>query len=381
MHVCFLINGMGGSGGAERSLLELLPYYIERDVRPTVAVLKDRPGDRERTEQTGAAFIRVPGDKLTAWAANFRRLVAEQQPDLVYTSIWDADMVGRYGRIGRRVPLLSSLVNTYKDPTGQEQRREPTLKRRVAELLDQYTGRIWTDHFHAVAPAVKASYVEAYGIRPSKITVVPRGRARARLGEPSPERRAAVRTRLGLSDTASMLVNVGRHETQKDQVTLVETVARLRERFPGVQAVVLGREGGTTALLRRRIAEQDLGAHVRLLGYREDVPDIVAAADVFVFPSLREGAAGSLLEAMALARPVVVSDIPALRDIIEPGEAGLLAEPRESASFAEAAAALLADRARAESYGRAAREQFEHNYSIEGAADGMVALFHKVALR
>ena len=381
MHVLFLINGLGGSGGAERSLLENLPYYTEQGVRTTVAVLKEKPeGEREAAER-GAEVVRLPGDSLRTWACSFRHLVAERRPDLLYTSLWDADLIGRLGRIGRPVPLISSLVNTPDDPTGLEDRTTPTYKRRLAEAIDRYTGKLWTTHYHAVAAAVRDAYVRDYGIPAEKITVVPRGRSRERLGVASPERRQATRDRLGIAYESPLLVNVGRHESQKDQRTFVAAVARMRSDHPALQAVILGREGAMTEKLRGQIEQNGLEDCVHLLGYREDVADIVAASDVFVFPSLREGAAGALLEAMALARPIVAADIPALREPITPGRNGELVPPGNAGAFAAAIDRMLNDPAGAEAMGAAAAGHFEANYTIARSSELMVELFGRVTNR
>nr|WP_281253164.1 glycosyltransferase family 4 protein [Rubricoccus marinus] len=220
--------------------------------------------------------------------------------------------------------------------------------------------------------------MRGYGVRPDKITVVHRGRARGRLGEPSRERRAATRYQLGVPEGAPVLVNVGRHETQKDQKTFVEAVALVRKTLPNVRAFVLGREGTTTPLLLGKIKALGVEENVSLLGYRADVPDIVSASDVFVFPSLREGAAGSVLEAMALGRPIVASDIPALRDILG-GGAGALVPPCDASAFARAIVDLLSNTERASLLSRTALRCFEDTHSLDHVADRMVALFRSVA--
>src|SRR5205823_1865576 len=104
-------------------------------------------------------------------------------------------------------------------------------------------------------------------------------------------------------------------ERQKAQWALLEAVPRLVERQPDVVVLVAGREGNATSELALRMRDPIVRAHVRVLGHRADVPDLLAASDVFAFPSIFEGLGGSVIEAMALGLPIVASDLSALREV------------------------------------------------------------------
>src|SRR5262249_28089536 len=149
-------------------------------------------------------------------------------------------------------------------------------------LIDSWTARC-CDHFHAVTHTVKQHAIQTMRIAPERITVVERGRDPSRLGTPSAERRQESRSKLGLPEDAEILVNLGRIEYQKGQKYLLQAIAEIRERHPKLIVLIAGRQGSASAELAQ--LHQELGLHdtVQFLGFREDVPDLLAAADIFVF--------------------------------------------------------------------------------------------------
>jgi glycosyltransferase involved in cell wall biosynthesis len=109
------------------------------------------------------------------------------------------------------------------------------------------------------------------------------------------------------------------------------------------------------------------------------VADVLAAADVFAFPSLWEGLGGALIEAMALGLPLVASDLDAIAEVVDPDGNALLVPPADPRALAEAIAALLDDPARAASFGARSRALFESRYTLDASTSRMIELFRRVA--
>jgi glycosyltransferase involved in cell wall biosynthesis len=174
-------------------------------------------------------------------------------------------------------------------------------------------------------------------------------------------------------------VNVARQEFQKGQRYLLEAAHLLRDRHPDLVVLVCGRDGAVSGELRALHDEFHLGDQVRILGHREDIPDILAAADVFAFPSLFEGLGGSLIEAMALGVPIVASDIPAIRETVVNGGCATLVEPGSGDALAEAVANLLDDTGRRAAYADEGIRRFEEFYALPVIASKMAALYRAVA--
>ena len=377
--IVFVINSLG-RGGSERSLAEMLPFFAAAGVMPVVVSFKHmKEGVQGEVRQQGMDVRILPGN-AGAQTLALRRILQAERPALVHTTLFTSNLVGRFAALGTGVPVLTSLVNTSYAPV---RLRDPNItpwKLRLVQATDALTAPL-TDHFHAVTEAVKEAGLRDLHIAPERITVVERGRNPAWLGEPDPERRRQARKRLGLDEEDEVLLNLGRQDYQKGQRYLLEAFERLARERPRLKLLVAGRPGGATADLERLLRRMDCGDRVRFLGHRSDIPDLLAAADLFVFPSLFEGIGGACIEAMATGLPVVCSDIPGMREVIEHGRSGLLVEPANAAALAQATGALLDDPERAAAMGRRGRERFEERFTLARSAERMVELFRHVAGR
>jgi len=367
-------------GGAERSLNELVPRFEAAGVRCDVVALTRLEGDVQITEGERSYEARFcTATTFPGRVRELRRIIRTERPDVVHTTLFRSDVHGRLAAHRTPARVLTSLVNTSYEPA---RLADPNVRRgRLVAVreLDGWTARHLTHHFHAITRAAADSAVRRLRIDPSRITVIPRGRDETRLGAPSPARRREVRAGLGLPDDATVLVNVGRQDPQKGQVTLLEAFERLAARRPDLHLVVAGRAGHATPRIERHLARSPVADRVHLLGHRTDVGDLLAAADCFVFPSVYEGLGGAVIEAFALALPVVASDLPALREVVTPGTEGLLVPPGDAAALADAIGRVLDDPARRAAMGRAARHRFETAFSLERVAAAMLELYERVA--
>lgn len=377
MRVLHLINGLG-TGGAERSLAEMLNHYERAGIESSVVCLFRRAEGVESDVLGGRAPVRfLAGTSWTARIVALRRVLSEIRPCLLHTAIFQADVLGRCAAIRTEVPVLTSLVNTSYDPARLQDPNINPRKLALVRELDGFTARHLTSHFHALTEAVKQSATAGLRIRPEDVSVVGRGRDPGRLGAPSPQRRSEVRARLGIAPEAEMVLCVGRQEEQKNHASLLAALQRLADR-PHLVLVLAGREGRASPALRRLAARPGLGDRVRLLGHREDVPDLLAAADIFAFPSLYEGFGGALIEAMALGLPIVATAIPAVEEVTERGRNADLVPVADPESLAAAIAALLDDPDRANAYRRHSLALFHERYTLERTAEKMVDLYRRV---
>jgi glycosyltransferase involved in cell wall biosynthesis len=378
LKIVYVINGLG-TGGSERSLAELLPGLREAGVRPVVACLFRRhEGVHDAVVAQGFAVHVLPDRSWAARSGGLRELLRETGPDLVNTAIFESDVLGRWAARRTRTPVLTTLVNTSYGPARRADPNVRASRLGAARAVDGWTARHLTTHFHAVTSAVKAAAVDALRVDPARITVVERGRDATRLGQPTPERRARVRAALGLRDEHEVVLNVGRQEYQKAQRDLLDAAARLAPRRPNLVVLVAGRAGNASDDLARRLASSPVADRIRFLGHRDDVPDLLAAADVFAFPSLYEGTGGAVIEAMALGLPIVTSAIDTMRDVVDDGRNAMLVPPGASAALADALEQLLGDPARRQAFGARSREIFETRFTLERCTRRMLELYARV---
>jgi glycosyltransferase involved in cell wall biosynthesis len=378
LSVLFVIDSLG-SGGAERSLQEALPLLVDEGVTPLVVCLVRRDeGFVQEVLDAGfdVRFLRSRG--LVGRVRELRRLIRALRPDIVHTTLFDSDIAGRLAGMRGTPAVVTSLVNTPYPAIRLEDPNVRAVRLRAARAIDGWTARHLTRHFHAVSHAVKAAAERSLRIPPQRITVIERGRDPARLGTPSPARRRTARDRLGLHADAEVLVNVGRQEFQKGQRYLLEAIGQLVASHPGIVLLVAGRRGNASADLEMLSSAPALRGRVRFLGHRDDVPEVLAAADLFVFPSLYEGLGGAQLEAMALGLPLVSSDLEAVREVVEPGGNALLVPPKEPARLASAISTLLRDEQKRSSFGKRSREIFLGRFTLDRIASRMRGMYEEV---
>jgi glycosyltransferase involved in cell wall biosynthesis len=192
----------------------------------------------------------------------------------------------------------------------------------------------------------------------------------------SAEDRAALRRRLGLRGQERAVGFVGRLVREKGILELVEATRHRR----GWRLVLVGpdeRGAKRDALDPQRLAGEP---HVTWLGLQADMPPVYAALDAVVLPSWREGFPRSLLEASAMARPIVATAIRGCREAVEDGRTGLLVPPRAPAPLREALEALLGDPLRARDLGHAARERAARHFDERAVFERLLRAYRELPL-
>lgn len=188
--------------------------------------------------------------------------------------------------------------------------------------------------------------------------------------------REELRRDLGVAPDAPVVIHVGRLAHGKGQAELVPAMLRLRERIPNAHAWVVG-EGPQRAELEARINAAGLGSAIRLLGERVDVPALLHAADLMIFPSFSEGFGLAPLEAMAAERPVVAFQLPSLREFVHGG--GVLVGEGGGDALGAAAGEILGAPGAGERMGRAGRKIVEERFRIERFVGDMERIYLTVA--
>jgi glycosyltransferase involved in cell wall biosynthesis len=375
MRVLYLIDSLR-RGGAEQSLAALAPHLIDGGVDLEVAYLHERPGVRDDLMAAGVKLTPLTDvDGRLGWLRRARRLIYDRQPDLVHTTLFEADIVGRVAARLTRTPVVSSLVNVNYGPEQLSDRRLVPWRLRGAQIVDATTARLVV-RFHAVSEDVANIMSTRLRIRSELIEVIPRGRDSARLGVRSDERKVQVREQLGMQDERVLLA-VGRHEYQKGLDVLMAALPGLLASVPGARLLIAGREGNASESLRRLACQLGLDGRVSFLGHRDDVADLLCAADAFVFPSRWEGSPGALLEAMALEVPIVASDLPPVRELVSHGTTAWLVRPDDSKNLSEAIQRVISHSREAIHRARLARARFLECFTIERIAERMLGFYER----
>ena len=365
--------------GSEQSLATLAPHLVDEGIDLHVAYLVERDGLRDDIERAGipVASLAEPGASRRRWLSRTVDLVGDLRPAVVHTTLFEADLAGRRAAARLGVPCVSSFVNTVYGRRQADRERVSRARLRAAQVADAVTARR-VARFHAVTEHVATVMSRRLLVPRAKIEVIARGRDAGVLGRRTQARAAATRRRLGVPTDAELVVAVGRQEPQKGLDVLLKALPSVRARFPGLRVLVAGREGRATAGLGDLARTMGVADMVTFAGMRDDVPDLLCAADAFAFPSLWEGAGGTLLEAMALECPIVSSRLPTLLETVDDSTAELVT-PGRADDLARGLIASLTDRRTAFDRAVTARARFDERFTIQASARRMAELYARVA--
>jgi glycosyltransferase involved in cell wall biosynthesis len=353
----------------------LLPHLVERGFDLELAVLHDRAGLQAEVGAAGVVLHDLSGSGGRAgWVRRLRSLLAERRPDLVHTSLFEADLCGRVAAASRRVPVVSTMATEHYGQAHLGAQHLERGKVRAAQLADAATARL-ARRLHAVSVHVADTMARHLRYPRDRIDVVYRGRpAELAAGRPAGDRER-IREALGAGDRPIVLMTA-RHEPAKGIDRLIAALPLVVTAQPDALLVVAGREGSHTPALRAAAVELGLEASVRLLGHRDDVADLLVAADAFVLPSRREGLPGSLLEAMAAGTPAVVADLPQVLEVASDREAAVV-DAADAAALGAAVVDVLANAGPAAARAAMARRRFLDHFTLDRSADGMASFYRR----
>src|SRR4030067_2200976 len=213
-----------------------------------------------------------------------------------------------------------------------------------------------------VSEHVRRYLIEEKRIKPEKVFSIPTGIDIERF---NPDLVSAVpREELGIAADAQIVGTVAILRRKKGHHILLDAIPMVLREFPKTIFLFAG-DGPQRKNIEDKILELGIGNNVKLLGLRNDIPEILKTMDLFVLPTLQEALGTSFLEAMAMGRPVVGTKAGGVPEVVKDGISGILVEPDNPAALAGAIISLLRNRERMRQMGDAGRKIVEENYSID----------------
>jgi glycosyltransferase involved in cell wall biosynthesis len=202
---------------------------------------------------------------------------------------------------------------------------------------------------------------ERLKVDPSKIIVVYNG-VDQEIFIPA-ENQSALKARLGIQPADLVVGTVSSLYLHKGHRYLLQAVPLVLGAFPSTKFLIVG-DGPLRKKLEGQAKDLNISAHLVFTGKRKDVPDLLSAMDVFVLPSCsREGLGISIIEAMALEKPVVATEIGGIPEVVADEETGYLVPPKNPDALAEAIVKFLQSPPRAKEMGRRGRARFEEKFT------------------
>lgn len=226
----------------------------------------------------------------------------------------------------------------------------------------------------AISEAVRRSIAERQASPGDKVCVVLNGVSDPQLSSLAP--RAAVRAAFGIPDDAPLVITSARLEREKGVETLIEAMSDVALQMPSCRCLVAG-EGLAREWLQADLERRGLSQVVTLVGFQTDIHSLMAAADVFVLPSAFEPFGLALIEAMAVARPVIASRAGGPLEIIADGISGLLFSPGDAGDLASAIVQTLTHPDLAASLAVAARRVYLERFTARRMADELLPFYQE----
>lgn len=355
--------------GAEVFATQLSDALVARGHEVLVLGLLPAPSESITPVRAAAADLPMPANgKL-----NLRRVHALQ----AYTKLFQPHVVQANGSQTLKYSALSKLVS---------RQRIPLVYRNISVASEWIRGpahRAWgrwlarsLDYVSSVSDECVRDFIVTYRVPAERQSVMHRG-----IHVPETVDRGGARMRLmqlaPIPAGASVLAHVGNFSPEKNHSWLVDTFREISEARPGAHLVLMG-DGAGRAGVAAQVAQLGLQHRVHLLGLQRDAAELVAAADVFVLPSLIEGLPGVVLEAGAQAVPSVAVDVGGTREAIEQGRTGLIVPPGDRNAFIAAVSALLDDEPRRAAMGAAARRLVQDRFSMARTAAAFEDLYARL---
>jgi glycosyltransferase involved in cell wall biosynthesis len=305
----------------------------------------------------GAAFI------------SLLRTIGREKPHIVHTHTSKAGILGRWAAFFCSVPIIVHTPHGhvfwgYFGP----------WKTRLFILLERLTTSI-TTAIVTLTPQEKQDHLR-FRIAPEhKFTVIHSG-VDLEMFKANLLDRAEMKATLGIPTDVIVVGTVGRLTSVKGQDILLRTVAKLIRQGQKIFLVLLG-DGELRQDLEQLASRLNLEGHVRFLGWRPDVAGIMATFDIFCLPSRNEGMGKVVVEAMAMAIPVIASDIGGIPDMVHQGDNGLLVPPDDIAAWEKAIIDLCQNAQRRRTMGEAGR-QLAHRYGADEMVTKIDRLYGKL---
>jgi glycosyltransferase involved in cell wall biosynthesis len=264
---------------------------------------------------------------------------------------------GFVGRLAARLAGVPAIVHTVHGFAFHEE--SPVHIRRFYSTLERLASR-WCDRIVSVSEFHRSWAIELGMCTPGQVIAIPNGIAEvARNREAG---RAELRREMGAEQDDMVILSMARLAADKGLEYLIEAAAILPETARRVRIVIAG-DGPERERLEQLAGHLGVTQRVRFLGFREDVGDLLAASDLVVLPSLREGLSIALLEAMAAGKPIIATNIGSQREVASHAYMARLVRPADARALSEAIAQLSGDEALMARLGRTARAVYENCYT------------------
>jgi glycosyltransferase involved in cell wall biosynthesis len=313
-----------------------------------VASLRQAGGLQDGLREAGVPTFALGAERRSQYPLAVLKLawwLRRNRIDVLHAHLFEASVVGLFAAKIARTPLAVF--------TGHHSHEVPLHARRSLFEVDRFAARRLAHVIVSPSSEMRDTFVDVYGCCPEDVVVIEHGLDLARF-DPQRVTGEGVRRELGL-ERKVVFGAISKHFWVKNLESLVRAFAPVAADTSDAHLVILGL--GDSTSLARLVEDLDLADRISIVRPRRDVPEVLAALDVFVHPALAESFGFVIVEAMAMARPVVATPVGIARDVIEDGVSGIRVTGTDTESLREALMRALACRAQWPELGAEARRR------------------------
>jgi glycosyltransferase involved in cell wall biosynthesis len=354
-------------GGTEQAMLQVLAGLDQRRWQ-SVLCHPPEPGLRLLVKEAGCLNVKLrevprPQSKpaVAGWLLRFVRELRTYRPAVFHAHL-NNPLACKYGLLAAvlaRVPAVIATVQLFVE-----------LPLSCFIYAQQRLVATGVDRYLAVSHEVAARLRQTFRIPVRKVDVVHNGTSLAPLNRPA---NTALRTALAGTTGRPIVLTPARLHKQKGHCYLLEAAARIPQAL-----FVFAGDGPERESLEAQARQLGVSDRVVFLGYRQDIPDLLASCDLFVLPSLFEGLPLSILEAMAAGKPVVASAIGGTDEAILHGETGLLVPPADPAALAAAIQTVLSNPLLARRLAAAGKARVDREFSVGAMVQRVTQIYEEI---
>lgn len=360
--ILHLITGLE-TGGAEMMLLKTLPSLQEIFDNHVCCIRGHGPiGKKLSDAAIPVHYLELKNIFDLGIILRFKKIIQIEKPDLLVTYLIHADLFGRiFGRLfGIKKIICSVRVKLIQ------------IKYLPLLLLDALTSPLVT-RYHFNSQVVADMYHRYFFLPKRKSTVIPNGLDITLYQKEINKNQK--KQELSLPQDSIIISCVGRLEKQKGQEYLIKALVPLSQNQPNLHLLLIG-AGSNEKMLKELAKNLKIAPQVHFLGKTDDVPQLLAISDIFTLPSLYEGMSNALMEAMATGLPIVATDIPENKEVIENN--GLLVPPKDSKVITQALQILLQHPEKRLLFGQNAKQAAYKKFALRSVIDQIKSLYRQV---
>jgi glycosyltransferase involved in cell wall biosynthesis len=362
------VMATGTNGGAQEHVYSLVTRLDPANYDVRVVSLSHGSSVR-RLEKAGieVSVIDEPDDRAAVRA--LAELLAPTEPEVIHNHMYRAEIVGTraallLGEMGCKRPAVISTIHSSRIRCVDDR----VALRQLTPLMDRLI---------VVSKAIELK-IQEEGRTGAPVSLIHNGVDLQRYNHQQPC--CTLHEEYLIPEAAPIVGVVARLEAEKGHRVLLEAWPLVLAANPEAWLLIVG-EGSERNSLEAQAASLGFSERVVFTGRREDVPAVTAALDVAVLPSYREAQGLSVLEAMALSRPVVASNVGGIPEMIEDGVSGLLVPPGNSPALAAAINRLLSDHPFADMLAKRGHDLVHDRFCVELMTSQIEQLYDEVAIK